>query len=276
MKRRTMGVACLAAALLLPAGQPGAAQAESFDSWTDEQKEEFLLKGKIGRTATVGAGITLSSRATLSREGVEHDAQIQSIEISKPSFPTPDGFELNFRDSYKFNIAAYRLGRLLGLRALPVSVERSVGGKSSAITWWIDDVVMTEKTRFLKKLDPPDRGSWNRQMYNVRVFDELIYNTDRNLGNIVITEGWKIWMIDHTRAFRTHKRLRRPRNLVQCDRKLLESLRSLTPEQLNRELGPYLRRLEVTAILSRRDLIVELFEKKTEEKGESAVLFDLL
>lgn len=271
-----MGSTCFATAVLVLASHSGAARAQPFDSWPDQQKEEFLLKGKISRTATVGTGVTLSSRATLLHEGIEHDAQIQSIEVSKPSFPTPQGFELNFRDSYKFNIAAYSLSRLLGLNMTPVSVERSVKGKPSAMTWWVDNVAMTEKTRFLKKLDPPDRRHWNRQMYTVRVFDELIYNTDRNLGNIVITEEWKIWMIDHTRAFRTHKRLRRPQNLRKCDRKLLESLRSLTYEQLHHELGPYLKRLEVAAIVSRRDLIVELFEREIKEKGESAVLFDLL
>ena len=83
-------------------------------------------------------------------------------------------------------------------------------------------------------------------------------------------------MIDHTRAFRRHARLRRPRNLVQCDRKLLDSLRSLTREQVDRELGPFLQQSERRAVMIRRDLIVELFEKKIKQQGESKVLFDLL
>ena len=256
-------------------GYSWAAEAETFFSWTDQQKEEFLLRGKIGRRVTLGDGVTLSSRATLTHDGVEHDAQVQDVEVSKPSYPTPDGFELNFRDSYKFNIAAYRLNRMLGLGMVPVSVERSVKGKPSAVTWWIDDEMMTEKTRFLKQLIPPNRERWNRQMYRVRIFDELIYNTDRNLGNIVITENWKIWMIDHTRAFRRHARLRRPRNLVKCNRKLLVSLWSLTREQVDLELGPFLRQSERRAVMIRRDLIVELFEKKIKQQGESKVLFDL-
>lgn len=276
MKRHTRVTICFAAALLVLGSHLWAGQAQPFDSWTDEQQEEFLLRGDIGRMKTVNEGITLSSRATLTYNGVEHDAQIQSVEVSKPSHPTPEGFELNFRDSYKFNIAAYRLSRLLGMNMTPVSVERTVKGKPSAVTWWIDNALMTEKTRYLKKINPPDHGPWNRQMHIVRVFDELIYNTDRNLGNIVITENWKAWMIDHTRGFRTHKQLRRPQNLLRCDRKLLDSMRTLTPEQLDRELRPYIGRPQVTALLSRRDLIVELFDKKIKEQGESAVLFDFL
>jgi hypothetical protein len=33
----------------------------------------------------------------------------------------------------------------------------------------------------------------------MRAFDQLIYNTDRNLGNLLIDGDWRIWMIDHTR-----------------------------------------------------------------------------
>jgi len=39
-------------------------------------------------------------------------------------------------------------------------------------------------------------------MWVVRLFDQLIYNTDRNLGNLLIDKSWRLWMIDHTRAFK--------------------------------------------------------------------------
>jgi hypothetical protein len=252
-----------------------AQQQNSFTSWTDNQKEEFLLNAKIGRTETLGAGVTLSSRAEPGRDGVKHDAQLQDVDISKPSYPTPRGYELNFKDSYKFNIAAYRLNRLLDLGMVPVSVLRVVRGKSNAVTWWVDNVQMTEKTRYLKKLNPPDRTRWNRQMHAVRVFDQLIYNTDRNLGNLVITDTWKIWMIDHTRAFRIHERLDKPRNLLKCGRELFSAMKKLTREEVDRELGDYLTPTEIKALMARRDLIVTFFEDKIREEGESTVLFDV-
>jgi len=252
-----------------------AQQESSFASWTEDQKEEFLLNAKIVRTETLGAGVTLSSRAELVRDGVKHDAQLQDVEISKPSYPTPRGYELNFKDSYKFNIAAYRLNRLLGLGMVPVSVPRVVRGKSSAVTWWVDNVQMTEKTRYLRKLDPPDRTRWNRQMHTVRVFDQLIYNTDRNLGNLVISDTWKRWMIDHTRTFRIHEQLDKPQNLLKCGRELFVSMKELTREEVDRELGDYLNRTEIKALMARRDLIVTFFEDKIREEGESAVLFDV-
>jgi hypothetical protein len=274
LRCRTLGPAWFAAAVLVLGSQSGAAQAQPFDSWSDQQKEEFLLKGEIGRMRTVSEGITLSSRATLIYDGVEHDAQIQSVEVSKPAHPTADGFEINFRDSYKFNIAAYRLSRLLGLNMTPVSVERTVKGKPSALTWWIDDVLMTEKARFTSSLKPPDVPAWNRQMYTVRVFDQLIHNTDRNLANLVITRDWKIWMIDHTRAFRLNEDLGNPKQLGLCERGLLDALRKLDRLSLARELGEYLTGAEVDALLSRRDKIVDYFDRQVAERGEQEVLFD--
>lgn len=275
--RATRALPCLTLAILAATCIPHTATAQhddSFASWTDDQKEQFLLKGKIVRTETLGEGVTLSSRAEMTYDGAEHDAQLQDVDISKPSYHTPRGYELNFKDSYKFNIAAYRLNRLLDLGMVPVSVPRVVRGKAIAVTWWVDDVQMTEKTRFLKKLTPPDRTQWNQQMHNVRVFDQLIYNTDRNLGNLIITNTWKIWMIDHTRAFRVHERLDKPQNLLRCGRELFAAIKVLTHEELNRELGDSLTKPEIKALLARRDLIVTLFEDKIREKGESAVLFD--
>jgi len=38
----------------------------------------------------------------------------------------------------------------------------------------------------------------------MRVFSQLVYDTDRNLGNVLISEDWHLWMIDFTRAFRNN------------------------------------------------------------------------
>ena len=241
-----------------------------------EQMEEFLATARIVRTRAIPKGITAPQRATLTDGKLTHDAQIQSHDEYRSQFQTLQGTELNFKDTYKFNIAAYRLDKIMDLRMIPVSVERSVQGKSAAMTWWIDDVLMDETGRLKQKVEPPDQDRWNRQMYTVRVFDQLIFNTDRNLGNLMITKDWQIWMVDHTRAFRLLPTLRTPGNLVKADRKLLDGLRKLTLETLLPELQPYLTKQEVEALLARRDLIVQFFDKAVAEKGEQAVLYDYL
>jgi hypothetical protein len=135
---------------------------------------------------------------------------------------------------------------------------------------------MDEKARYLQKIDPPDRSRWNRQMHCVRVFDELIQNLDRNLGNLLISRDWRVHTIDHTRAFRAQHRLRRPDNLVQCDRRLLQQLRALDQVKLHRELWPFLAEREIEALLARRDEIVRHYERLIAGQGERQVLFDLL
>jgi hypothetical protein len=133
---------------------------------------------------------------------------------------------------------------------------------------------MDEADRKKKKTEPPNLDSWNKEMHIVRVFDQLIYNTDRNLQNVLITKAWKIWMIDHTRAFRLYTTLEAPKNLVQCERKLLAALRQLNEETLTRELSSYLSKLEIKGLLGRRDKIVKTFEDLCAQKGEGAVLYD--
>ena len=243
---------------------------------TFQQKEHFLRTAKVLRVRTLGEGITQSKRATLSDGKLTHDAQIQTIDEYKNVFQSATGVELNFQDSYKFNIAAYRLSRILGLDMIPPSVERRYRGTSGAFTWWLDDVLMTEKARYLKKIDPPDPDRWNRQIYIVRVFDQLIYNMDRNLGNLIITKSWNLKMIDHTRSFRLHKTLKNKKDLVRCDRQLLVALKKLNQETLMKRLRPYLTKGQIKALLARRDRIVKLFEAKIAKHGEATVLYDFL
>lgn len=239
------------------------------------EMEEFLMRAKVVQRRSLSMGTTNSQRATLDDGRLTHDAHIQTVDVQKATFQTATKTEFNFRDSYKFNLAAYELDKLLELHMVPVSVERKVGGDVAAVTWWVDDVLMTELDRFKKKMEPPDLKSWNPQMYVCRVFDQLIYNTDRNLGNLVITKDWKVWMIDHTRAFRTFKDLPNPENLVRCDRKLLAKLRGLRKDVLAKGLERHLTSLQIDALLARRDKIVSLFDRQIATKGEAEVLFDL-
>ena len=109
----------------------------------------------------------------------------------------------------------------------------------------------------------------------MRVFDELIANTDRNAGNQLWSSDGKLWLIDHTRAFRLQPALRTPRLLERCDRTLFDGLRKLTVENLTAAVGTSLQKNEIEAVIARRDLIVKLFEEKIAAKNERAILYDL-
>ena len=281
MKRnwKSKGVLLVAMTLLIsPARTVAAASVESdWSALTPEQKEEFLLNAKVISSKEIGVGINGTRRATLTDGKLTHDAHVQTVNIHKTQFKTLNGTELNFRDSYKYNIAAYRLDRLLGLNMLPVSVERNVGGDTGSVTWWVDDVMMMEVDRYKKKIQvPPQRNAdWNDQMYQVRVFNQLVFNSDPNLGNLLITKEWKIRLSDYSRAFRTQKSLRNPKNLARCDRRIYDALHELNASVLNRGLGDCLRKSEVRGILARRDKILEIFDGKIATSGEASVICDM-
>jgi hypothetical protein len=261
-------VATLSAA---PQQSPDAAKAASSPvRLSDSDIETFLLKAKVVRTKGAGKGITGSLRATLTDGTLTHDAHIQTIDESKREFKGTQGTELNFRDSWSFNVAAYRISRMLNFELVPVSVARRWKTNEAAYTWWVDDVKMDEADRLKNKLQPPEPTIWNERMQLVRLFDQLIANVDRNLGNLVITQDWTLWAIDHTRAFRTQPHLKTPGNIARCERGMFERLKKLDRDSLRREVGRYLQSWEIDALLKRRDAIVAIIEGRGE-----AGLFDL-
>jgi len=239
------------------------------------EMEEFLKNAEVVQRKALGIGVTNSEKALLSDGKLQHAAHIQSIDVHNNTFKSAHGVELNFKDSYKFNVAAYRLDKIMEINMTPVSVVRKVAGKTSAVTWWVDDKMFDDVDRKKQGIEPPNPDDWNKQMHVVRVFDQLIYNTDRNLGNLVIDKQWRMWMIDHTRAFRLQVKLQNEKNLVMCERKLLANMRKLDEETLEDQLEPLLTRSEIKALLARRDLIVKFFDDAVKEKGEGVVLYDL-
>jgi hypothetical protein len=241
---------------------------------TKEQIKQFLLTAKVVHSQEAKKGITHTLRLTLSDGTVTHDASFQPIDVHKPMMQLSSGTEFHFVDSYKYNIAAYALAELLGMDdMLPVYVERKWGGNVGSLSWWLP-VKMDEEERLKQKLTPPDADAWNNQMYKIRVFDQLVYDSDSNLTNVLIGENWKIWRIDFTRAFRLNKELNDPsKNLVRCDRQLLEKLKVLDGNALTEKTKNYLTKDEVKAVMARRDKLVAYIQKLLAEKGENEVLY---
>jgi hypothetical protein len=261
----------LAAVLCLTCGLFVFASDES--PLTEEQIEHFLLTAKVVNNRQANKGVTNTFRLTLSDGTVTHDASFQSIDEHDAVKQFASGTQLNFVDSYKYNIAAYRLAVLLGLDDMvPVYVERKWNGNVGSLSWWLP-VKMDEAERFKEKINAPDTDAWNNQMYKIRVLDQLVSDSDPNLTNVLITEDWKIWRIDFSRAFRLDKNLKDPNDLIRCDRQLFEKLKALDGNALTETTKHYLNNNEVKALMARRDKMVELFQKRIAEKGENEVLY---
>ena len=265
MRRLFLTLGILTASAGVVVGQtsgsaPAAVSLAADSAFSLADKEQFLRDARLISVRGARKGVTGTQKASLSDGSVNHDASIQSIDKSAQRYETATRVELNFRDYWAYNVAAYRLAVMLGIDMVPPSVERQFRGEKAAFTWWVDDVMMDEQERLKAKRRPPNTIDLNAHLHVLRVFDELIANTDRNGGNMLIDRRWKLWLIDHSRAFRTHDAPRAPAKLTLCERTMLSRMKDLTEASLKQALGDYLTMFEIRAVLKRRDHIVTRFE----------------
>jgi hypothetical protein len=241
---------------------------------TKAEMTQFLRTAKVIRQHDIAKGVTGPLRLTLSDGTLQHDAAFSTVDEHTSVMKFANGStELNFVDSYRYSLAAYKLAETLGLDGMmPVTVERMWNTKSGALSWWVD-AKWDEAARLKQHIEPPDAEAWNRQMHRMRVFTALVADTDRNLGNVLISADWKLWMIDFTRAFRGTHKVIAPENLTRCDRQLLAALRGLTQEDVEAATKPYLARTDVESLLARRDQILAVFQQRVAAKGEALVLY---
>ncbi len=267
--------ALAAAAVLVPWLAGAAVAQDAARALAPEAMEAFLLNAEVSDVRDAGAGVTGSQRATASDGRLTHDVHIQTVDVSRSRFVARGArVELNFRDSYLYNVAAYRLAALLGIDNVPMSVLREIDGEPAAVTWWVDDVAMTEKDRIDQRTLGPDPARTSRQFYTQYVFDELIQNRDRNQGNMLWTTDWEMWLIDHTRAFRLDVEVTKPERMTRIERALLDNLRALTPDALEAALDDSLTSGERSSLMRRRDLLLRHFDDRIAHYGESGVVMD--
>jgi hypothetical protein len=240
---------------------------------TPAEIETFMRAAKVLRTRELSTGITRPLRITLSDGTTTHDAVFQAIEDKKHLFvPAHGASEINFVDSWRYNVAAYRLAGAVGLDSMmPVTIEYRFRGRPGSLSWWMDSL-MDERRRRKEQIAPPDVLAWNRDMYRMRVFSALVRDTDRNLGNVLVSPEWRVIMLDFTRAFRLHAAIQAA-EIQQCERQLLGRLEALTPASLSAAVSDYLTHAEAAAVLKRRDLLVTHVRGLIAARGEDKVLY---
>lgn len=245
---------------------------------TVEQMKDFLKNAKVIRNKTTNRGVTAPKQVTLSNGTFTHDAVFQAVDERQMVANLSGGgrqatTELNFVDSYRYNLAAYEVATLLGLDdMMPVHVERRWAGQTGSMSWFVE-TLMDESDRLKKKVQPPNPTEWNHQMYRMRVFTALTRDTDRNLTNVLITPKWKVMMIDFTRAFRLQPELMYGKDLAKMDRELFPRLKALMKDAVKKAVGDWLTNHEIDAMMQRRDLLVAHFARLIAELGEDKVLY---
>jgi hypothetical protein len=242
---------------------------------TPEACERFLHDAEVVASRRLGKGVTNPWRLTLRVGAVTHDAAFQSVDKSKDEVRFRSGrSEHAFRDFYGYNIAAYRLARALGYDDLvPVTVPRRWNSEVGALTWWVDKK-WDEDERQKAGVQPTDRAAWERQLYVARVFTQLVDDTDRNLGNQLVTADFHLWLIDFTRAFRLDRVLKNPAYLRRIERRFYNRLKAMTDPELEAAVAEYVKGPEVIALKARRAALVAHFDALVAERGADAVFFE--
>jgi hypothetical protein len=169
--------------------------------------------------------------------------------IARLVWRSPDGVYRGFRESYKPEIAAYELDKLLQMDMVPPTVERQLLGNNGAAQQWVEGAMGMQQDA--ASPDEARRSSLESQLVKVRMFDNLIGNQDRNTGNILRDTAWNLFLVDHARAFGTDIEL--PNKMARIDREYWTRIEALTRKQLDRALGAWLDQKQVAAILDRRE-----------------------
>ena len=181
-------------------------------------------------------------------------------------------------DSYKYDIAAYELNKLLDLNIVPPTVEREVEGRKGSLALLIEKAI-TEETRRNRNIEPPDSKNFKNSLEELTVFENLTYSDSycakRDLPDILIirTEDWKIWRVDFSEAFEPFSELIPECQITRCSKKLYQNLLKLDEDAVKAKLSLYLNDEEIKALLERKKIIIEKIKKLITEKGEEAVLF---
>jgi hypothetical protein len=236
--------------------------------------EAFLTNGHIVDVRPMGEGVTRPLRVTLELDGLNGFGVFKSVDIRKSGVTIlPDGTsDIDFQDSWETEIGAYVVDRIIGLGMVPATVQRRIEGSVGSIMFGLD-VMMDELERVEKQLVSPDPAGWNDQVQKQRLFDQLISNVDRHQGNILITHDFEIRLIDHSRSFRTNRSLTKPELLQRFSRSLLEGLKRLEKNDLEKRVDGHLSSAQIERLLQRRDAILELVQERIAERGEDAVFY---
>jgi hypothetical protein len=243
--------------------------------------EKFLETAEILRTEPLGSGVTGSMKLYLKSGDVEKKAAWKCVD---------DQLATGGLDCWRFEIAAYRLDKLIGLHMVPPAVEREHLGRRGSLVLWADSkysaLAMSEQGIQIPEA-ALDRTS--KMGYVFRLWQCLIANDDPTLENILYTEDWRMILIDHSRAFRSDKAYTdrlvlgvdgikkhdncSPYLIRRVPRDLLARITELDEAAIKRAVGPYLTDREVYAVAVRAKLIKAEIATMIHYYGEDSVLY---
>lgn len=249
-----------------------------FTSSEIQQREEieiFLSKAEIIKSQDIPVGVTKPIQLFLTFDGKEESACWKNVK----------GIQGGYLEGWQYEIAAYRMDKLLNLNMVPPTVERKFKEKNGSLQFWVETKysyldIMEQGIEFpASKVDHLEK-----MKYLTRAFDSLIANEDRTQENIRFTEDWCVILIDHSRSFRslnkfTQKLMFGKDGIMgnmpfrSLPRAFVKKIKELSFETIKNAMGPYLKNNEINAILERKELLLNEIEQMIKENGEDKVLY---
>jgi hypothetical protein len=244
---------------VLQAQAPAPSAATSARSWIGREAaiEAQLKTARVTRVQDIGTGVTRPRRAFL-----DPSEPVASITWKV----LPPGRPHGYWESYKSEIAAYELDKLLGMQMVPPVVEREVDGETGAAVMWIDGVTSVKQ----RGGQVPGGEAWAHAIRRMQLFDNLIGNPDRNAGNILIGQTGEFILIDHSRAFITDQKL--PFEFERVDQTLWNRVSALTKADLMDQIGGWIGEKAVDAMLRRRTRMTTIVDKLVAKRGKALVI----
>jgi hypothetical protein len=218
--------------------------------------EEYLRTAEIDRIEDVPIGVTHPKRAFFKPGGPVASAAWKVLRPGRPA---------GYWESYKSEIAAYELDKLLGLGMVPVAVEKRWKGDTAAAILWLSPI------HSWKEMEArPKPGKWVRQVARMKMFDNFICNKDRNAGNLMVDDDWNLFLIDHSRAFLTDKDL--AIKMEHIDPQLWNRILALDEPALTGAIGQWVDGGgAIRSMLARREKMQTAIGKLVAANGEAAV-----
>jgi hypothetical protein len=242
---------------------------------SDQEAIAFLQTAEVVTSEEIPGTSGRPLELVLEKNGARARAIFRTVDVERDKMEYAQEHARGFRDHYLYEVAAYELSRLLGLDNVPPATLRTLDGRKGSIQLWVESAKGVEE-RLSEGIDEQHQQLWLFQKQNMAVFDSLIYNFDRNPGNILLDSRGKVWFVDHTRAFKILPSLSGRREIKIVERQLWRNLQRVTPEVVRERLAPYLKVTEIDALLVRRDKLVKLIGKRIAKHGEQAILFEFV
>jgi len=234
---------------------------------TDSEIVDFLSSATVVKKKQLNSGSTKPWKFLLEKDGIQANAIFRTV-----SFSQGKGHR-SFEDNHIFEVAAYETARLLGLTNVPPAVRRVFGNQEGSLQLWVEGA-QSETERIEQGDDRISTSSMIFQKHSMRVFDHLIHNFDRNTGNLLIDDNGKLWLVDHTRAFRAKTSFPEGPEVTLCERELWQRLSTLDRKVLKKSLAALLSPRQLASLLKRHQKLVKHLQTLIEQRGEDGVLFD--